>query len=375
MTHPLTAIILAAGFSSRMGAFKPLLPFGETTVLERAIELFRTAGVHDVRAVVGHRSSELLPLLERLNVQPLLNDRYQEGMFSSVHTAATSLEAGREAFFLLPVDIPLVRRESVELLASSYGSAGKGILYPAFRGRRGHPPLISTSYRNSILSWRGNGGLKELLMQYETDSTTIETCDEGVLLDMDTPEDYERLRKSLHIAAIPSRQACEQLLSARFDPDSPVIRHCRAVAQLALLMAVKLNDSGCRLDLELIEAAALLHDLARGKPRHAAAGAAMLRGMGYDDVADLVAVHMELPPREGDAIDAADLLFLADKLMEGERFVPLETRFRRQLERHADDLAVLGNITRRLESARTIQRRVEERLGLSVADLISGTTV
>lgn len=368
----LTAIILAAGYSSRMGAFKPLLPFGESTVLERSIALFRDAGIHDIRVVVGHRSSDLLPLLERLNVTPLLNERYQEGMFSSVLTAAESLDSVRGAFFLLPVDIPLVRRETVELLTRSYGSAGKGILYPAFQGTRGHPPLIATAYREAILSWSGNGGLKELLMQYETDSATVETGDEGTLLDMDTPEDYERLRESLQKGAIPSRQACEQLLSERFDTNSPLIGHCRAVAQLALLMAGRLNDNGFQLNLELIEAAGLLHDLAKGQPRHAAAGAAILRGMGYNEVAELVAVHMELPHREGDAITAADLLFLADKLMEGERFVPLETRFRRQLERHADDLQAFANITKRLESARKVQRSVEARLGLSVADLLSG---
>ncbi|MFA7405577.1 MAG: DVU_1551 family NTP transferase [Pelobacteraceae bacterium] len=372
MTKQLIAIILAAGYSSRMGAFKPLLPFGDSTVLERAVTLFRSAGISDIRVVVGHRADDLLPLLELLQVRPLLNERYREGMFSSVLAAADSLESENGAFFLLPVDIPLVRRETVELLAHSYGTAGKGIIYPAFRGTRGHPPLISNSYRNSILSWQGDGGMKALLMQYETDSTTIETGDEGILLDMDTPEDYERLRELLHRRAIPSRQACEQLLTGRFGADSPVVGHCRAVAHLALLMAGRVNDGGCRLDLELIEASALLHDLAKGEPRHAAAGAAMLRKMGYDAIADLVAVHMELPLREGDAINAADLLFLADKLMEGERFVPLETRFRRQLERHADDLPVLDNIFRRLESARTIQRRVEARLGLSIADLLSG---
>lgn len=214
MTHPLTAIILAAGYSSRMGAFKPLLPFGGKTVLERAIELFRTAGIHDIRVVVGHRSSELLPLLERLDVTPLPNGRYQEGMFSSVLTAAKSLEAGDGAFFLLPVDIPLVRRESIELLARSYGSAAKGILYPAFRGRRGHPPLIATSYRDSILSWHGDGGLKALLKQYETNSATIETGDVGTLLDMDTPEDYERLQESLRKGGDPDK-TCLRAASER----------------------------------------------------------------------------------------------------------------------------------------------------------------
>ena len=372
MNQPLAAIILAAGYSSRMGAFKPLLPFGESTVLERAVALFRSAGIDDIRVVVGHRADDLLPLLEQLQVRPLLNEQYQEGMFSSVVTAAASLEAENGAFFLLPVDIPLVRRETVELLAQSYGECGKGIVYPAVRGTRGHPPLISASYRGSILSWHGNGGLKALLMQFEGDSATVETGDEGILPDMDTPEDYERLRESLRAATVPSRQACEQLLVERFAADSPVVEHSRAVANLALLLAEKLNDNGCRLDMKQIEAAALLHDLAKGEPRHAAAGAAMLRELGYDCVADLVAVHMELPSRPDDAIDAADLLYLSDKLMEGARFVPLETRFRRQLELHAHERHILTGITRRLESARTIQRRVEARLGLPLGDVVTG---
>jgi hypothetical protein len=252
----------------------------------------------------------------------------------------------------------------------SYETSGKGILHPTCHGRRGHPPLIAAAYRDAILSWQGTGGLKALLMQHDGDSATVETGDEGILLDMDTPQEYERLRETLQKGAIPSRQACERILLERFGADSPVAAHCRAVARLSLFLAGRLNAGGDRLDLELIQAAALLHDLAKGKPHHAAAGAAILRGMGYGAVADLVACHMELPHRDGDAIHAVDLLFLADKLVEGTSFVPLETRFRRRLERHHHDLPVLAKITRRLEYARMIQRRVEERLGLSIADLL-----
>ena len=190
----ITAIILAAGYSSRMGAFKPLLPFGETTVLERAIALFRAAGIADIRVVVGHRADELLPLLVRWQVRPLLNACYAEGMFSSVLTAAASFEGEGGAFFLLPVDFPLVRPESVEILLGAYRRGAGGILYPTCHGRRGHPPLLATSYRDAILSWPGTGGLSELLRQYQEDAANIETGDEGVLLDMDTPADYERLQ-------------------------------------------------------------------------------------------------------------------------------------------------------------------------------------
>lgn len=370
MSGTITAIILAAGYSSRMGAFKALLPFWGTTVLERSIALFRGAGIRDIRVVVGHRASELLPLLDQLQVQQLQNERYQEGMFSSVLTAVESLEDANGAFFLLPVDIPLVRRETVELLLHSYKTAGKGILYPACHGKRGHPPLIASSYRDTILSWQGSGGLKALLQQYEEDSATIETGDKGILLDMDTPRDYQRLQGTLQEMAIPSRQVCERLLLDRFAADSPLVAHSRAVARLALHLAGRLNESGCHLDPSLIEAAALLHDLAKGEPHHAAAGAALLREIGYDSVADLVACHMELPHRDGDVIQAADLLYLADKLVEGDRIVPLTTRFRRQLDQHAHERQVLVAINRRLENARTIQRRVEKKLGLPIDDLL-----
>jgi hypothetical protein len=287
-----------------------------------------------------------------------------------VVAAVESLKSGRGAFFLLPVDIPLVQPATIESMISAYGKSPAGILYPTCCGVPGHPPLIACSYRDAILSWNGDGGLKTLLTKYERDSAMIETGDEGTLLDMDTPEDYNRLRGLLERTEIPSPQICERLLCERFAADSPVVEHCRKVARLANNLAVRLNDSGCHLNLSLIEAAALLHDLAKGEPRHAAAGAAILRNMGYVAVADLIAVHMELPSRNNDVIDAADLLFLADKLVEGTRVVTLETRFRRQLERHAHDRHILACITRRLESARTIKRRVEERLGLPIDDVL-----
>ncbi len=374
MSASVTAIILAAGYSSRMGTFKPLLSFGGTTVLERAIELFRAAGISDIRVVVGHRAGELLPLLERMDVRPVLNERYQDGMFSSVVAAAESLEDERGAFFLLPVDIPLVRRQTVELLLRTYQGGSTGILYPAFRGTRGHPPLLSCSYRTAIISFDGSGGLKTLLMQYEDDSATLECGDEGVLLDMDTPEDYERLHSLVLRGAIPSRQVCLQLLDMKFEADSPIVEHSHTVARVALHLAGMLNKNGCHLDLSLIEAAALLHDLAKGERDHAAAGAALLEQMGYGVVADLVAVHTDLPPHLDDGVDGADLLYLADKLVDGSRVMSLESRFSRPLERYTHDPLVVASILRRLESARTIQRRVETYAGCALDAIFANFT-
>ena len=124
-TGRIAAIVLAAGYSSRMGEFKPLLPIGDTTILERVVTTFREADIRDIRVVIGHRSAELLPLVERLQVRPVLNERYNEGMFSSVIAAVSSLEENIEAFFLLPVDIPLVgdlRRITEALVFPDEGS-------------------------------------------------------------------------------------------------------------------------------------------------------------------------------------------------------------------------------------------------------------
>ncbi|NVN93510.1 MAG: NTP transferase domain-containing protein, partial [Desulfuromonadales bacterium] len=81
MSSNVAALILSAGYSSRMGDFKPLLPLGGLTALERTISLFRSSGVEDVRVVIGYRSEELAPLLKRLAVRTIVNSRFHDGMF------------------------------------------------------------------------------------------------------------------------------------------------------------------------------------------------------------------------------------------------------------------------------------------------------
>lgn len=393
----LAAIILAAGYSSRMGAFKPLLPLGEVTVVERAVQLFRAAGVEDVRVVIGHRAAELAPLLERLAVRVVVNEHYGEGMYSSVVAGVASLGVAApgaaapgatpcardcDAFFLLPVDIPLVRPETVELLARARRDTRKGIVYPAFRGTQGHPPLIAGEYRERILAWDGAGGLTGLLRQYEADSATVAADDVGVVLDMDTLEEYGRLRDLVGDPAVPSRRTCRLLLDERFGAGGrAVITHSEAVARFALAIAARLNVDGApgapglvraprvALDLALLEAAALLHDIGKGERDHAAVGAIMLRAIGCPRVAELVAVHIDPPIHAGGALAEADLLSLADRLLDGDRLVSLEARFRPSLERCAGDPEVLPLVELRLERARALKRRVELQLGVPVEAL------
>jgi len=358
-----TAIILAAGYSSRMGNFKPLLKLGETTVLERVVGLFREAGIEDVRVVVGHRATDLAPVLEKMGVRWILNERYDDGMISSVKAGVQTLEADREAFFLLPVDIPLVRTRTLLDLVQAWQASGQGIVYPTFLGKRGHPPLISARHAAGIVGWDGSGGLRTFLAEKEGEAANVEVADEHIALDIDTPSEYQDLLDRWENHAIPSASECMILLTETFSVRPRVVTHSRAVARLALHLGQALNRRGCRLNTRLIVAAGLLHDIARGQPDHASTAARILRDLEYPAVAEIVEAHMGSGASEREFPTERHVVCLADKLVQGDRIVSLEARFRRQLDRYGRDSAARAAIAGKLAKARTLKRRIEETLG------------
>lgn len=191
----IVAIILAAGYSKRMHGFKPLLDLGGRPVIARIITTFIVAGIYDVRVVTGYNREELIPVLKNLGVKAVHNDRFDSGMFSSIQTGVNSLEPEVKAFFILPADIPLVRPRTIRRLAENYmGNQGK-ILIPCYRDRKGHPPLIASSFRKIIMGYTGDKGLKEALRPAEDNIMPIPVEDENILFDMDSLADYRELQK------------------------------------------------------------------------------------------------------------------------------------------------------------------------------------
>jgi len=192
----LAAVIPAAGYSRRMGAFKPLLPFGSVTVIEQAISTVRQAGIETIRVVIGWQADCLIPVLERSGVSWVMNERFAEGMYTSIQAGVHNLPAGVAAFFLLPGDMPLVRSATLARLISEWDARPGGILCPCHEGRRGHPPLVSGTYIPEIVAETPPGGLRTLLARHAQDAHDIEVADSGVLMDLDTPDEYqESLRR------------------------------------------------------------------------------------------------------------------------------------------------------------------------------------
>ncbi len=361
------SLILAAGYSLRMGTLKPLLPLGGSTFIEEAVKRFRAAGIQDIRVVVGYKADEITPILDKLGVRSIFNPEFDKGMLSSLLAGLRSFDSDTEAFFLLPSDVPLVKPATIRALIHAYRRDGARIIYPRFQGLRGHPPLIPTACVADLPADYG-GGLRVFLSRYDRQAIDLDVVDESVLMDCDTPEDYRKLQAYRSMEGIPTEQECAELW-ARYDVSGNVIAHCRLVAELARILALHLNRAGLNLDTGLVVASGHLHDLVRGLPDHARAGARVIEELGYPLVARVVASHMDIRlKRRG--LDESDLIFLADKCVEEDRLVALEERFERSRIRFAGKPGILQAVERRFRDARTIRERLEKLTGVSLDGII-----
>jgi CTP:molybdopterin cytidylyltransferase MocA len=209
----IVTLVLAAGYSSRMGCFKPLAPLGTSTLIEECVTRFLRAGIVDVRVVVGHRADELTPLLDRLGVRWIFNADYDQGMFSSILAGVRSFEADVDCFFLHPGDIALVNPDTIRALLNACNPDDPKIVYPRFNGQRGHPPLIPSAYLKEDLSPDYPGGLQALVGRYEHSAMDIEVMDENILLDCDTPSDYLALIKRWSMEGLRTGAECASVWS------------------------------------------------------------------------------------------------------------------------------------------------------------------
>lgn len=368
-------LILAAGLSSRMGEageFKPLADLCGATLLARCAESFRAAGVEDILCVCGHRAEDVRAEARRLDISCVENPDYASGMFSSVRAGLTALPPEADAFFVLPVDIPLVRPATLRAISQRHAATPAAVLHPVFDGQRGHPPLVDALHRSDILAWGGGQGLLGALVDLEArfGAAELPVADRNILFDADRPEDLAEARRRFARRGIPTRQEALALLRLH-NAGERGLGHATGVAAAALALARALNARGAGLDLELVECAALLHDIAKGQKRHEEAGAALLDGLEYAPVARIVAAHRDIPPADAPEITERELVYLADKLVWGSQRVSVAARFQQKLDIFAQDAEACAAIRRRLANALDMQRRVEAAAGVDLEGILA----
>ena len=184
-------VLLAAGTSSRMEPWKMTLPFGAGTVIEACVQAALEA-CGRVILVAGFRAGELLELFRRRDrILPVVNERYADGMFSSIRCGAAQVRSDR--FYLSLGDMPRVTPGVYRALAAQ--PAVEAVI-PKYRGKKGHPLLLSAAVARAVLGRQPMPGAQEPTLRdvlAELPTLTVPVDDAGILHDIDTVEDYRAL--------------------------------------------------------------------------------------------------------------------------------------------------------------------------------------
>ena len=194
----ITALVPAAGMSTRLGRNKLLLTFKDKPLIAHAVDTLLASAVDPIVIVLGHEADQVRAAVGERRVIFVENREYREGLGSSIRTGLAAIPVSTDAIMIYLPDQPLLEPDDVKFLIRAFAEAGKtnkSIVVPLFRGQRGNPVIIDSSYRTSILAMAGETGCRRLIKQNPDQVLTVEMETDHVVRDVDTADEYERLLK------------------------------------------------------------------------------------------------------------------------------------------------------------------------------------
>ncbi len=190
------AILLAAGRSQRMGAFKPLLPFGDTTIIRSSLQNLLEAGVKDIVVVLSHRAEEVESSLSDLSLKFAHNPDPDSEMSASIVCGVRHLPRECKAVLIALGDQPAVPPSIIRAVVDEWRS-GERVIIPEFNGRGGHPVLVDLSWRAELLNLDPNQGLRAFFHAHRTLVRRLPVESPYIARDLDTWDDYRTLHEEI----------------------------------------------------------------------------------------------------------------------------------------------------------------------------------
>ncbi|HJS25061.1 MAG TPA: nucleotidyltransferase family protein [Pyrinomonadaceae bacterium] len=190
------AILLAAGQSRRMGAFKPLLPFGNKTVIECCIDYLQDGGIESTVVVLGHRADEVRSALAGRELIFALNPDPNSAMGASIAAGVSELPESCQAALIALSDHPAVPPQVVSKLIETW-KTGARLVIPTWKDRGGHPVLVDLSFKSELLNLNSTGGLRALFEVHKNEVERVQVDSPFIARDMDTWDDYRALHQEV----------------------------------------------------------------------------------------------------------------------------------------------------------------------------------
>lgn len=188
-----SALLLAAGFSSRMGSNKLLLPLALMTMFEKSLNNLLDSQVREVIVVLGHEAEKIWPLVRGKPVHVVVNPDYALGMSSSLRSGLRYVDNSSSKILVAMADQPFITSKYHNQLITASFNTEKGIIVPVYKGSRGNPVIFSLKYYNELSAIEGDVGGRLLLDRHPEDVLEVEIDSPCILLNLNTPEEYEKI--------------------------------------------------------------------------------------------------------------------------------------------------------------------------------------
>jgi len=193
----LSAILLAAGQSKRMGKLKQLMPLGGKTILEQTVDNLLNSRVSEVIVVLGYKAEAMAEKVATRPVKIAVNPAYHQGMSTSIVTGLNLINDKARAVMLALADQPFVDSQTINRLIGEFDSHNKGIAIPVYHGRRGHPVIFAVKYKEELLGLTGDIGGRLIIDHHPDDILEVAVNCEGICIDIDTVDSYHLERSKI----------------------------------------------------------------------------------------------------------------------------------------------------------------------------------
>jgi CTP:molybdopterin cytidylyltransferase MocA len=186
-----------------MGRPKALLPIDGVRFIEKIVRALRATRVGKIVVVLGHNAEEMRQKIADLDTTVIVNQDYKKGQLSSLIAAIGEIDGWTspevEGILVHLVDHPYINASLVDLMIEQFLASKKLIVVPRYKGRHGHPVIFSRSLFAELLNAPLDQGAKSVVYAHQKDTLEIATEDQGVTIDIDTPEEYRRFVKESHV--------------------------------------------------------------------------------------------------------------------------------------------------------------------------------
>lgn len=190
----ISCLLLSAGLSSRFGSPKALARFNGKTVIEHLQELLLSMDIHEIIIVLGHGAEQIKPFLfKHKNIKVVYNKDYKFGQTSSFKCGLKHIGARATGILLLPVDYPLIKRETLHALITFFDDKKPVALIPCYQDKKGHPPIFAVRLKNEFLNLEDALGINTAIHHHTDDVTVLPVDDPGVVKTFNTKQEFKRL--------------------------------------------------------------------------------------------------------------------------------------------------------------------------------------